>query len=369
MEKIKKVKTILVFSIIVALLFQTAAASQTINKDKSLTILSDVFGIDLSKYNVEFIGSSSTYTSAFGPNVKQESIGYTLSAGNSTIVADINFANDILWYCNLHITDKPILSQETSTNLNDQSKTTLQRYKTYESQNAKTDITYLLTALNALNALSAQNADSVQVDNINLNVTEYQTDTNLSVKTFKLSYTENGVNVNRKALTLTYTDGILTSISDTWNILSIGSLDSASKKEILGIAWAAAQNLMLEFTSENGSTYYVKPDLTDVTTEVSFDMQARPNSTTLYPAWLVTYYFAEPYNQDYGIQLGIWGDTKEVAYCHPLVILGDSTPSDSSNPSTKGIQIPESVLLVVFALGLIAIIAVLTIVIRARRKK
>jgi hypothetical protein len=54
------------------------------------------------------------------------------------------------------------------------------------------------------------------------------------------------------------------------------------------------------------------------------------NSTALYPLWTINFYFNKLYYNAYGIQVGIWGDTKEVFYCESLITLGSSS---AGNPT------------------------------------
>ena len=63
------------------------------------------------------------------------------------------------------------------------------------------------------------------------------------------------------------------------------------------------------------------------------------NSTALYPLWTVNFYFNKIYYGAYGIQVGLWGDTKEVFYCESLITLGNSggespTTAPSNSPPT-----------------------------------
>lgn len=247
----------------------------------------------------------------------------------------MNFVGESFWYCNLQIKGKPIYTQTESANVLDQSKSVIQRYQAYVAQYTRSDTSYVSSMASMLNTVSELKSTSVTAGNTKLNISVTATRiSNIPKQTFKWFYTENGIDVTRKAVTFTYTDGMLTSISDTWNLYSIGSLNSISKEEALNIAWSQAQNLKLQFISENGSIYEIKPDLSNVTTDVSFSMQPRNNTVLLCPSWIVTYWFAKPYGQNHGIEVGIWGDTKEVVFCNPLVILGGSDTSGSTTQAS-----------------------------------
>jgi hypothetical protein len=108
-------------------------------------------------------------------------------------------------------------------------------------------------------------------------------------------------------------------------------------------------------------------------------MQPRNNTGLLCPSWIVTYYFAKPYGQNYGIEVGIWGDTKEVVFCKPLVILGGSDPSGTSTSPSQTTPpsqaspndgLPVNALLIISAgAGLIVALAAVGIVVKKRRNK
>ena len=64
----------------------------------------------------------------------------------------------------------------------------------------------------------------------------------------------------------------------------------------------------------------------------------------LYPFWYVEIYFQKPYFSDYGIQVGIWADTKEVTYCQSLCVLGGPPTDDSPAPDNSNQPQPTATL-------------------------
>ena len=229
----------------------------------------------------------------------------------------------------------------------------------------------------SVNTAASLKSNSVTTSNAKLNITEWSPMlSNITMETVKYFYSENGLDADLKAITLEYTNGVLTSISDTWNYYSIGSAQSISKDEALNIAWSQAQKLTLSFTSDNNFTSEITPDLSNVTTVVNFSMQPKDNTTALYPYWHITYYFAKPYYQDYGIEVAIWGDTQQVISCHPLVMLDGSNLSGSSNPVTSTAQasanhgsLANTLLMACLIAGFIIVISTAGIAIRKRRNK
>jgi hypothetical protein len=123
--------------------------------------------------------------------------------------------------------------------------------------------------------------------------------------------------------------------------------------------------LTLKFVAEDDSIIEVKPDLSHVTSDVSFSMI--PRNSALYPFWSVYYYFDKPVYSDYGIQVGLWGDTKQIAYCQGLTTLGDPPPTSAAQ-SADNANSPAVLLAVAGAIVLVVAISA-AVVIKKRRSK
>jgi len=165
-----------------------------------------------------------------------------------------------------------------------------------------------------------------------------------------LCYTANGVDMPNKFIGMSFGDNTFV-FSDTWNLYSIGSFSVISKDEATSIAWAAAKNcsLTLEYRTNNSSEV-MKPDWSQMRSDVGLLMipgQIHNNSAndalnyinmgnttrhplSLYPLWQTMFYFSQPIGDIAGIQVGVWGDTKEIAYCETFGFLGNLGPSPTS---------------------------------------
>lgn len=359
--------------------FIPSAMAAANNSEKTLSLLSNVFNIDLSKYTIKLDRVTEHSTTDYGSNVTRQSVSYTLKSDDSIVSAESLFIGDLLKYCNLYI-DKgdPIYTQKPSADLLEQSKNVLQRYCFFAGQNGASDsyLSYLSSMAILLNQLSELKTTSITAGNIRLNVTVYQARaSNTPLQTFEWFYLENGVEVSKKAVTLDFTDGVLTSIRDTWNLYSVGSTESISQSEAEAIAYAAAQNYALEFRYENGSTYSEKADLSNVTTQVKFSMEQRSGEdSALYPFWDVQFWFnGRPHgSQVRGIEVGIWGDTKEVKLCQAIVVLGGEDPSQSetSDGTVAGNEaFPISIIAVASVAGLIVALVAVGLVVKKKRNK
>jgi len=370
-----KTKTKICTLFVVLMLFsipQINASSD--NTEKAISILSNVYCFDLTKYDTKIDINVNNSVSNFGDMI-QQSMRYTLTSGKNNVSADVNFVGDSLWYCNVDIEGNPIYSKTLSTNLIEQTKTTLQRYRAFVAQNGKSD-GYLTQMEALLNQVTELKETSVVSGNVRLNITMYSTRfSNIPLQYFNWYYTENGVDSISMRVSFGYIDGVLTSIKDTWNLFSIGQSDSISQEEAETIAFGAAKNFDLEFRSENGSTYSVKVDLSDVTIKSELSMQQRDSKiSALYPLWNVQFWFnGKPHgSQVRGIEVCVWGDTKEVELCQAIVVLGGEDPSQyeaSDGNAVSNEPFPLGNVAIVSTVGLVVALAVVGIAIKRKHGK
>jgi hypothetical protein len=368
MEKTKMFTLML----ITALLFSTVSFMPTVlaadNSEKVLSLLSDVFSIDLSQYNVTLRVTE--------PQDGQSFVSYTLESDVCSLSAGSLFIGDSFKYCNLHINKgSPTYTQEPSTDIIEQSKTILQRYRTFVTQNGDSD-SYLSQMEDLLNQVTESTATSITEDNMCLNITCYTARVSETpLQTVRWFYVENGIETIKKAVTLEYTDGVLTSLRDTWNLYSVGSSDSISQEAAEAIAYEAAQNYDIEFFAKDGSVYTERADVSDVTTKTTVSLQQRSNdSDALFPYWAVQFWFNGSLHgsQVRGIEVCVWGDTAMVESCNTIVVLGGEDPSQSetSGGTVAGNDMfPLGMVAIVSAVGLVIALATVGIAVKRKHSK
>jgi len=62
-------------------------------------------------------------------------------------------------------------------------------------------------------------------------------------------------------------------------------------------------------------------------------------ASTLYPFWSAIFYFSRPVDNVVGVQVGVWGDTGEVAYCYEYGHLGGFYDSSTVDvPSSESLN-------------------------------
>ena len=325
------------------------ASALTVDQ-KSTAIISDIYGIDLSKYEVivNASGTSNEEFTAFGSGGTLQFGQYTLVNSESIVYFTFEFVNGYLWYCTLtNIKGTPIYASTVSANVINQSKNILSNYQTFAVHNYASDTSYVSTAKTMLNDVSELKTTNLTSSNAKMEIENKQKTFPLSnnqteyiqTSTVKFYFSSNGIDYPEKGLSLEFINGSLTAFSDTWNLISVGPPNLLSRQEALDLAWTTANSFNLSFISQDGSIFQVKPDLTNATVDAHLSYTLR-NSSELYPLWNIYYYFATPINGDYGIQLAIWGDTKQIMDCQALTTLGTSDTAPTLSPSKSNSSQP-----------------------------
>jgi hypothetical protein len=210
------------------------------------------------------------------------------------------------------------------------------------------------TTLNTLNNITGFVPSVTVTDNVKQETTETG---------IKWIYTENGVDMPNRCLAIGFGSNEL-NFADTWNLYTVGCFSVISEDEVAQIAFAAAKNYNLTLIGENDTLIPAKPDWTNMTSTIILNMvpgeiyndevnKANPymsggNATrdplALYPLWETVFYFSKSIGNTVGIAVGVWGDTKEIAYITPYGYLGGSgaTPTETSKPTEPTPTPPET---------------------------
>lgn len=332
--------------------------------------LSDVIGLDLSKYHKTNEGYSTSYPPEFGGLIKREQLGFTLESGDSTIPVAAMFDNGFIrWIYFYPLSGSMIYAKQPSTFALDESRSILQRYQTF-CQEYGLDASHVVSFLKMANSLADSPPAKTYLGIIN-NMTDFpsanMTSGNMklivSETSIWLDYTIDGVDIPNKSVGMNLGYNTFT-FSDTWNLYSIGSLSVISQDEATSIAFTAAKNYFatLQIKTSDGSIL-TEPEWSqrlDVglgmipgqirNDSASSDLQdinmgnTTRNPLALYPIWQAIFYFSKPIGNIDGIQVGVWGDTKETAYCNPTGFLGcsgqvptgDSEQLPMSTPDNSG---------------------------------
>ena len=364
----KKLSAAAVVLLIVAVsLVQTTKAysvdtTNATAKDKLPVFLSEVIGLDFTKYNVTNQGYSVSYPSNYGGLVKDEVISFTLESSSSKISVMGIFDNGFIYGIIFRPIDGSVIySQQPSTNVLKESENIIQKYQTF-AKNYGIDTSHLTPALSILNSVTDLTTSSIISGNTKLEISSLilsLPNSTINQTSFAWIYTANGVDVPNKCLRIDF-DGNVIAFKDTWGLYSVGSFGVLSKDEATSVAWAAAKDYNLTMTDENNVSTIVKPDWSNMTSTIDLNMipgqtynnslnnalnfasmgNTTRNPLTLYPLWQTIFYFSKHIGDAVGIQVGVWGDTKEIAYVSEYGFLGDTGESaaPTSQPSESPFQ-------------------------------
>ena len=312
-------KRVLAVALLVVLLLTTFACQTTqansTNYDesqKAYAFLTDVIQLDLSHYQ------PFTSISTFMMNGIGSTIEVYISLVNNTILpngvgtagmhAIFYFTDGHPYFYSLSgVNTTMFYSQEQPLNVLDMSKAMLRRYQAYLTNYCSIDSTYLQPIMDMLNDVTVLASTQTVSGNIQMQISN-SLPTPPSVR-FKWDYTDYGVDVTRKYVSLAFLNDAISHFSDTWTLYKIGSWSQISEEEAESIAYAAVQNFTFKMIRNNESVE-IKPELSNMTVSTMF-MAPRENNV-LYPVWSVEIFFTEPYGNIQGVHVTISGDTKEV---------------------------------------------------------
>jgi hypothetical protein len=353
-------------------------AANATAKEKLPAFLSDVIGLDLAKYNITNEGYSASYPSEFNGLVKRENTGFTLESNDGKVSVSCMVNNGLI--CWLHVNrlnGSLVYATQPSTDALVESRSILQRYQVF-AQKYGINAVNVASALNLLsNVPDAPPADEY-TSNFNkmsdfapANATLGDMKLHVSQTSIGFWYTTNGVDVKNKYFGMNF--GYDTFVFwDSWNLYSIGSFSVLSEEEATSMAFDVAKAYSLNRTwyqtDENNVTTVVKPDWSQMMSDVGFNMipgqiynnslndallakgvgvnmgNTTRNPLALYPFWSTIFFFTKPMGNIAGIQVGLWSDTKEIAYCMEYGYLGSSgQPSTSiSDPEQSPTSTPDN---------------------------
>jgi hypothetical protein len=351
----RKRQSSLVLLFLVVMLVQTSKADATDFTAKAVmpAFLSEVVGLDLTKYNITNEGYGFTYPSEYGGKVKEENLSFDLVSSEGNISVMGMFLNGFNGGIFVYPPTKGSMffKHQPSTNALDESRNILQRYKIF-AENYGLESSPIDPALNLLNnatGASSASDDLHLFNNIIGFVPSVTTAGNVKQETTQESvswiYTERGVDMPNKCLKIDFGINKLHFV-DTWNLFTVGCFSVVSEDEVKQIAFDAANNYNLTLVGENGTLIVAeKPGwsrtsivLNMVPGEIYNDELSKKigivsggNATrdpmALYPLWETVLYFSKRVGSVYGIAVGVWGDTKEIAYITPYGYL-DAPPQD-----------------------------------------
>ncbi len=339
----------------------SANSTQSNTSDQTKDFLSNVLGLDLTKYSYTLTPQQSKYNDTkttqipdyiHTPNedrgYKVEGPLYRFVYDNNTLDVVSTFYNEQLVVVNLYKIDNNasyIYANKPGNNLWEQASTLLTRYSEFMSQKSGADTSVLIEMKNILNSINAElSTANTTVGNINFQVSKNEND----VTRLQWIYVGYDTIMDVKRVEMIFNDDDLRTFRDTWSIYKVDGPNVLSAEQAREIALDAAHNLPLNVSTSDGKVETVKtPDLSNASYDMRFNMEpcegpvAKEMSLeplTLYPVWHFTFYFDKMIAGVEGIQVGILGDTGAIYFTTIYGHLGipsiaTNTPnSDANNP-------------------------------------
>jgi hypothetical protein len=335
-------RTVLLLTLVLVLLLlqiPNAYSEESTAEDKFFDFLSDVIGLDMTKYTSPqpIPPPNPQYPEEFGGLVEQIILSPDFEYNETNFGTMGIFYNGHMSSLKLYYygQDDYIYSETQPTDILSRAKGILLRYQTFASQNYAKDTSYLVSMLDILNSVDDLSSKEITEGNVTFQVSKDGDKTSI-----KWIFTESDILVDWKRVDITFRYNAFESFHDTWGLYNVSGLSVTSSEEVVQIALEAAQNCELRIGHENGEIEIVKvTDLSNAPYSVSLTIAPyrynedyipstiERDPLTLYPYWAVLFYFNETIAGVEGIQVGVWGDTNEILYCSGFGYLIPEFPS------------------------------------------
>ncbi|TRZ51782.1 MAG: hypothetical protein D4S01_04110 [Dehalococcoidia bacterium] len=321
---LKKYNVALILAIMLALSFAqmaTVHSTETADLNEVLVFLGDVVNLDVTKYDVELLGTTVSHPAELG-GLTQITGKYTLQSKTSKLDVLFKFRNNTLSWCLLRVLEgSPHYKIQSSTNVRDNAIDFLQRYQTYTGDSE------LETMKNMLDTVDATKNTTKTTDNVKITVTNTAESTS-----FEWKHSFNGADY--AGMTVSFRNGSFYSFSDKRNIYTIGSTDvNISKEEAIILSYKYVENLTWTIGDEEVTDFNIVEEGTDP----ELLTRSRDEPLKLYPYWYVLLYLDDLYSGNVRhIQVMFWADTGELIDCQPLSLGGGSSQelTNTEPPST-----------------------------------
>ncbi|XES77383.1 MAG: hypothetical protein ACBZ72_00540 [Candidatus Bathyarchaeia archaeon] len=320
-------KKLFVYVLMISIVASTIVMTPEINakdwdaQQNALVFMTDVIGLDLSKYDTDLISNHVEYPSQWG-GLAEERVRYSLTCGSlSTLDILFTFVNKTLYGVNVWVDEgEPILTDEPPQSVVSLAGNTLQRSQNFLTSSLTQRMHALLDEASDSSSVEIVSEDMKLVTSVDGNQTR-----------FDWIESVNGIDFSRKFISFTFTDGLLDGFGNSWGLYSVGCSDvNVSREDAVEIARKQAGEYVLRIF-QGGEYVAMNFSLREELVGVEFfDFVREP--LVLYPFWKVQLYFDRLYGTADGIEVGIWADTGEVSFCQATGFSG--VPDYESNSSS-----------------------------------
>lgn len=304
--------SLLIISSVYTFVIPRVYAAEVTTEQKGLSALTNVVGLDLTKYDVKTQGSNQSLP--FLDGTLQENILFNLTSENSKLSIFYTYTNGNLQ--GLYVLENegtPVLTKSTvSINAVESAKDFLTNYQAYSNKQVFGELQSTLTNVDASKNITKT------IDNTVLEQTVY----NDSQTYFKWYYTANGaIAPYTKTIAMGFKNGFLTSFIDNWELYPVGSTNvNLSKDQAVALALDIAKNhnwtMQLDQDTLDPINFNKDKSVSWITlsfdNSIDADTTRSKNSLEFYPVWKVGIVLNKVYGELYGLEVDIWADTKEI---------------------------------------------------------
>ena len=319
------------------------------NRDRAVSSLGNLFYFDTSRYNVTLTTDyllSPQMSPQFG-GLTPENLEYNLTAADgNTITEDVVFLNGspvhYLLYYNDNATNNnasPYYTQTMPTALSEKTSTFLNRYQNFTGASYIQPMLDMLSKNSIdemLNTLKNTNTTSTSVIENNLKMeldfNDYSTEIVFMPHIGGVDY-PNCINLD-----FLKGNGNLDSFTDNWNLYKIGNTDvNVSRDEAIDMAWKLANNITTVSIGDVGDVAIHFSNNPEVNLYGSIR-----NNMTAFPFYLIQIPTDKIYYTVDGVEVGIWADTGQVAFCQLTVLKERPCQTDNENQTLQYPICPSS---------------------------
>jgi hypothetical protein len=269
--------------------------------DKVLSFFNNVTKIDTKTYSVSLDSNEVVWRTDMG-GVSEETLKYSLQSHFNNLNVDLRYRNNHFSRYDLHMIEStPIFSQTQPSDVLQNAKFTLARYKTYSGDDYLTNMSRMLDSVSQI-----ENGKEVYDGNIKLQIFS-----SAGTVLFAWMYTENGIDYQTKEFQMIFENNILTTMSDGYFLYTVGNTNLAvSQDQAINIAKNYVKTLTYNIEGQQVSGFTVL----DTPVSVQLVPHTRGASVALVPYWYIELKLTQIYAGGKDIvTVGIYADTSKVA--------------------------------------------------------
>jgi len=304
MKTLEKIFLVAPLLLVVMFLFLVVVAPSTLQhselsaEEKAIAVMTDVIGLDLTKYNVELYNNNSRFYGC----LFREYVDYNLESNESEMQVIITFGNHTLTHWDLGYIDSsplsPLYVEPLPNNTLDAVKETLQRYHAYSQASIVEE------ALNVLDTVTELKTMNATLGDLKMRVTE--SDGLMAIDWVR---TINGLDFPT-GLGISLNNGVIEGFADQSSFFKIGSVDvNISREEAVRIAREEAKTYSTVTLWGIGTfRFRVKEEPSIVR------LQVGTGNFTSYPYWNVWFAANPEVHSVTGVEVHMQADTGEITH-------------------------------------------------------